>query len=64
MTRKKSPFIRWTLIRQVLGSFSIAMKERCGRITKEMSAHEETIPAAMKREEAHVDKLFEQITEK
>jgi hypothetical protein len=64
LTRKKSALIRWTLTLHVLGHFSSEMHNRSGLATEIEASHEETKPAAMKRNEQQVNDLIDHIRNK
>jgi hypothetical protein len=64
LTRKKSALIRWTLTLHVLGHFSSEMRDRSDLATEIEASHEETKPAAMKRDEQQVNDLIDHIRNK
>ena len=55
LTRKKSALIRWTLTRHAPGHVSSEMRDISGLSIEIKASHEETNPAAMKRDEQQVN---------
>jgi hypothetical protein len=52
LTRKKSALVRWTLTRHVLSIFSSEMQEKSGLVIDCAEFHQETKPAAIKRDDS------------
>ncbi|MES9879249.1 MAG: hypothetical protein ABW185_00005 [Sedimenticola sp.] len=57
LTRKQPSLVRWTLTRQIMGRYASIMRQRNGQLGKETEKHEEERPAAMKRDEEHVQAM-------
>ena len=55
--------IRWNLTRHVLSQITSAMRARAGLSQVDDQCHDEAKPAAMKRDEKHVQDLIVYITE-
>ncbi len=62
LTRKEPALLRWTLNQHVLGEYRYAMRDRSGQNATKSSSHEQTLPAAMTRDEKHVQAIVEEIT--
>ena len=63
LTRKKASLIRWNLTRHVLSQITSTMRARAGLSQVDDQCHDEAKPAAMKRDEKHVQDLIVYITE-
>ncbi|CAC5356829.1 unnamed protein product [Mytilus coruscus] len=63
LTRKKALLIRWNLTRHVLSQITSAMRARVCLVQVNDQCHDEAKPAAMKRDEKHVQDLIVYITE-
>ncbi|CAC5392868.1 unnamed protein product [Mytilus coruscus] len=63
LTRKKASLIRWNLTRHVLSQITSAMRARACLVQVDDQCHDEAKPAAMKRDEKHVQDLIVYITE-
>ena len=64
LTRKKAAMVRWSLTRHILGGYASAMKDRSGQGVTDRHQHEETYPAAMKRDEEHLNALTSHLRDK
>lgn len=58
LTRKESALLRWTITRQSLGEYASAIRSRSGTIHKDDMGHEQMRPAALNRDEQHVQRLI------
>ncbi|CAC5383567.1 unnamed protein product [Mytilus coruscus] len=63
LTRKKASLIRWNFTRHVLSQITSAMRARACLVQVDDQYHGEAKPAAMKRDEKHVQDLIVYITE-
>ncbi|CAC5356814.1 unnamed protein product [Mytilus coruscus] len=63
LPRKKASLIRWNLTRHVLSQITSAMRARACLVQVDDQCHDEAKPAAMKRDEKHVQDLIVYITE-
>ena len=64
ITRQKAALIRWSLTRHVLAEFTGEMRIRSGTVAIDESFQEETQPAALKRDESHVNLMREHVKQR
>lgn len=62
LTRRQGALTRWLLTRHILGQYRTAMDERSGQSSgNNISAHEQTLPAAMKQDERHAQDIINHV---
>ena len=64
ITRQTAALIRWSLTRHVLAEFTGEMRIRSGTVAIDESFHEETKPAALKRDESYVNLMREHVKQR
>jgi hypothetical protein len=64
ITRQKAALIRWSLTRHGLAEFTGEMRITSGTVAIDESFHEEREPAALKRDESHVNLMREHVKQR
>jgi hypothetical protein len=64
ITRQTAALIRWSLTRHVLAEITGEMRIRSGTVAIDESFHQETKPAALKRDESHVNLMREHVKQR